>query len=105
MMTLSTAEQQRSLHQTEALLGIARRLLWWLPPEEGLAQRALFIAQVMTLGTWDDVEIVRDALGEPALRSTLKEPPPGVFDLPSWHYWHRRFGLEPAPSLPKRRLP
>lgn len=91
--------------QTEPLLGIARRLIWWLPAEEGIAQRSLFIARVMTLGVWDDVEIVRAVLGEEALRRTLKDAPPGVFDLPSWHYWHRRFGLEPIPALPKRRLP
>jgi len=88
-----------------ALLSIARRLVWWLSPEEALSQRSLLVAQLMTLGTWDDVEAARAALGEKALRETLNDPPTGIFDAPSWHYWHHRFGHESVPPLPKRRIP
>ncbi|MBI4324557.1 MAG: hypothetical protein HY674_04765 [Chloroflexi bacterium] len=84
---------------------VATRLCWWLPPEEALDRLPLFLAQVMTLGTWEDVQIVRGALGEPALRQTLSNAPPGIFDALSWNYWHKVFGLEPVPPLPKRRLP
>jgi hypothetical protein len=86
-------------------LNIARRLIWWMPSEEAVRERALFIAQVMTLGTWDDVELVRCELGEDAFRETLQHPPPGIFDAHSWHYWHRRFGQDTIPPLPKRQLP
>jgi hypothetical protein len=91
--------------KTPELLSIARRLVWWLPPKEALGEQRLFLARVMTLGTWDDVETVRAGLGEDALRETLNAPPAGIFDAPSWHYWHRRFGCDPIPPLPKRKLP
>jgi len=55
----------------------------------------------MTLGTWDDVEAVRAELGEAALRETLNGAPAGIFDATSWHYWHKRFGHERVPSLPR----
>jgi hypothetical protein len=84
---------------------IATRLCWWLSPEEALDRLPLFLAQVMTLGTWDDVQIVRGALGDDALRQVLSDAPPGIFDARSWHYWHKVFGLAPVPPLPKRRLP
>jgi len=93
------------LPQSPALLRIAQRLIWWMSPEESLNERPLFLAQVMTLGTWDDVKAVRGELGEEVLRETLRNAPPGIFDVRSWHYWHRRFGKEPIPPLPKREIP
>ena len=92
------------LPTTPELLRIARRLIWWLPPEEALEDRFLFLARVMTLGTWENVESIRRELGEAAFHETLDQPPPGIFDLPSWHYWHRRCGRDPIPPLPKRKL-
>ena len=99
-----TVSVASSLPKTPELLHIARRLIWWMPPEEALEERSLFLAQVMTLGTWNDVQCVRAALGDEALRQTLSDPPAGIFDAPSWHYWHRRFGHESIPPLPKRKL-
>src|ERR1043166_6345802 len=96
---------QSSLPQTAALVSIAGRLLWWLSPAEALGEPPLFLAQVITLGTWDDVETVRGVLGDEVMRETLNDPPPGIFDAASWHYWHRRFGQEPIPPLPSRKLP
>ena len=94
-----------SIPPTPELLRIARRLIWWMPPQQALEYPARFIAQVMTLGTWDDVEQVRTAVGEGCLRAVLQEPPAGVFDPPSWHYWHHYFGVWAVPDLPRRRIP
>ena len=93
------------LARSPALLSVARRLIWWLPPEEALDERSHFLAQVMTLGTWDDVERVRREWGEDVFRDTLDHPPAGIFDRASWHYWHRRLGRETIQPLPKRILP
>lgn len=100
----STALHGRPLRSSE-LRPIARRLFWWLPPEEALGDRRRFLAQVMTLGTWDDVQRVRAEYGEQRLREVLHDAPPGVFDQRSWHYWHNVFGIAPAPPLPHRTIP
>jgi hypothetical protein len=50
------------------------------------------------------MELIRSTYGDDALRAVLADPPPGVFDRRSWTYWHVRFGIEPIPSLPARRL-
>jgi len=76
-----------------------------MPPEEALEFPARFLAQVMTLGTWDDVQVVRTAVGAEPLRKILLDAPPGVFDPRSWHYWHHVFEITPVPPLPRRRLP
>lgn len=83
---------------------IARRLVWWKTPEQALADLSHFLAQVMTLGTWKDVQRVRAEVGEDALRDTLRRPPAGIFDPRSWHYWHYYFGILPIPPLPRRRF-
>ena len=88
-----------------ALEQLARRLIWWKSPEEALRSPQRVIAQVMTLGTWDDIELARLEWGEAALRGVLSAPPPGVFDRRSWNYWHLVFGIAPIPPLPERKLP
>jgi hypothetical protein len=90
--------------EMETLHTIARRMFWWLSPEEALASPTRFGAQVMTYGTWDDVQTVKRQLGEETFRKSLENPPVGIFDLRSWVYWHRYFGIDPVPPLPRRAL-
>lgn len=86
------------------LLPIAKRVFWWGDPEEWLDDVIRFAAQVMTFGDWDDTVIVHRILGDELLRKVLQSPPPGVFDLKSWTYWHRHYNL-PVPPLPERKIP
>lgn len=83
---------------------LARRLFWWKSPEEALAYPVRFLAQVMTFGTWEDLRVARRYWTEADFRAVLAAPPPGVFDPRSWTYWHRVFGIEPVPPLPRRHL-
>src|SRR5690554_5819138 len=53
----------------------------------------------------DDVKIVRQAVGDNAMREALDNAPPGIFDGRSWAYWHLILhGREDAPPLPVRSL-
>lgn len=84
---------------------LARRLFWWKPPEEALGDPVRFLAQVMTLGTWDDWQTALRHWSEDDFRAALRTAPPGVIDPRSWSYWHHRLGLTPVPPLPVRRIP
>lgn len=84
---------------------LARRLVWWKPPEESLRMPKRLLAQVMALGTWNDIQTARKHWGDEAFRCVLADPPPGVFDRRSWNYWHVVLGFQPTPPLPIRRLP
>ena len=86
-----------------ALLPVASRVFWWGKPEEWLDDAIRFTAQVMTFGDWNDTALVWKLLGDPMFRAVLQDPPPGVFDIKSWHYWHNRYHLE-VPPLPERKL-
>lgn len=100
-----TARRVTTTGRTTELAELARRLVWWQEPERTLARPERLVAQAMTDGTWEEVELVRQTFGEPVLRAVLTDPPPGVFDARSWNYWHLVLGMWPVPPLPRRRLP
>ena len=90
------------LHAGDELRAVARRLIWWMEPDEVIGDASPLVAQALVLGTWADVEAVRSAFGDDVLADVLAEPPPGVFDWRSWSYWHHRLGALPAPPFPVR---
>jgi len=87
----------------DQLKRIAKELFWWQPPEASLANPRRFLAQVMTLGTWQEVQLVGEAFGWNAFKDALLNAPAGVFDMRSWAYWHAVFGL-PEAEMPRRSL-
>ena len=84
---------------------MARKYVWWQSSEHTLADERLFLAQVMTLGSVDDVRWLLSRVSEDRLREVLRDPPAGVFNGRSWRYWHLRLGCDPIPELPARPLP
>jgi len=91
------------MDEQDQLKRIAGALFWWKSPEEAQGNPRRFLAQVMTLGTWDEVQTVRQIMGMDAFKDTLMHAPPGVFDPRSWAYWHAVFGL-PEAEMPRRSL-
>lgn len=87
----------------DGLKRVAKELFWWQAPEIALANPRRFLAQVMTLGTWEEVQLVRKAFGWDAFKDALLNAPAGVFDGRSWAYWRVVFNL-PEAELPRRSL-
>jgi hypothetical protein len=92
----------KSLPPTQALLAVARRVVWFKPPAEALADPVHFLAHVMTYGTIEDLAAIRDAVGADVFGEVLDRAPAGVFDPRSWAYWHVRCGRRDVPPLPAR---
>jgi len=84
---------------------MAAKYVWWKPPRKALADKTHFLAQLMTLGTLEDVQWMMNNYREEELRQTLEVAPPVIFDGRSWCFWHLRLGLSEVPELPRRRLP
>ena len=78
---------------------MARKYVWWQPPDRTLADRRLFLAQMMTLGSVDDVRWLLSHVSENSLRKVLRDPPAGVFNGRPWRFWHLRLGCVPVPAL------
>jgi hypothetical protein len=88
----------------EEIGSIAKRVMWWQPADRTLKRPLRFVAQVMAIGSFDEIERVRARYGERAFGRALTEAPAGVFDPRSWHYWHLVLGRAPVPPLPIRRF-
>ena len=93
------------LANDERAAAMARKYVWWQPAERTLEDPLLLLAQMMTLGTVDDVRWLLSLVSPSDLRRVLHDPPIGVFNRRSWNFWHLRLGLTPVPELPTRRLP
>jgi hypothetical protein len=87
----------------EQLKRIAKELFWWQPPEISLANSRRFLAQVMSLGTWEQLQEVKRQFGWESFQDALVNAEAGWFDPRSWALWHHAFGL-PIKPMPKRSL-
>jgi hypothetical protein len=87
---------------TDDLARVARRCVWFEPPERAIADPARFAAYVLTYGTHEDVKVLRAQVDDAALRALLDKAPPGIFDPRSWAYWNLKLGRFPAPPTPVR---
>ncbi|HEX4321638.1 MAG TPA: hypothetical protein VHZ52_12080 [Acidobacteriaceae bacterium] len=88
---------------------LADRYVWWKPSEEAMLYPNRVVAQVMNLGTFDDVTELVEVVGEDYLREVLIQAEAGQFNERSWHYWHYRLGLAdygkiPVPPMPARKI-
>ncbi len=83
---------------------LARRMVWFEPPAEALADPIRFMAYVLAHATVEDLTIVRRYVSDEGFREALERAPPGIIDARSWAYWNSRFGRYPPPPLPRRRL-
>jgi hypothetical protein len=82
---------------------IARELFWWQSPEVSLGNPRRFLAQVMTLGTLEEIRYVKGVFGWGAFKDALLNAQAGEFDARSWDYWRAFFAL-PEAELPQRSL-
>jgi hypothetical protein len=83
---------------------VARRVLWFEPPTEALADPIRFMAYVLAYATIEELPLLRPYLGDDALREVLDHAPPGIIDPRSWAYWNNKAGRYPAPPMPARRF-
>lgn len=91
-----------AIAKNRTVLEVAERLVWWMPPQNALEDPLRFVAQVMALGTDQDVKSVEDQLGSDVFDRVLDHPPAGLFSPRRWNYWQVRQHRTPAPSLPQR---
>ena len=89
-----------------AVDALARRYLWWeLPTGSHSTLRA--VAQIMNLGTYDDILRLEALVPAEELVQVILSAQPGWFSPRSWEFWRGRLGvgslLEDKP--PTRKLP
>jgi hypothetical protein len=93
-----------SIPVTPQTLDIARRVIWFEPPEQALAEPIRFMAYAMTYARHEDMQIIRGYVSDKDFREALNRAPPGIIDARSWAYWNSKMGRFPPPPLPVRRF-
>ena len=84
---------------------LAERMIWWKRPEEALRYPDRLLAQVMALGTWEDVQTAKRVWTREQFVAVLKNAPTGVFDRRSWAYWHCILKVALVSAPPQRKIP
>lgn len=82
--------------------GALDRLFWW--QDQGPKTPLRIAAQVMALGSLEDIQRVREAHGDSIFAEVLANPPQGLFDAKTWSFWHQKVGISPIPPLPSQSV-
>jgi hypothetical protein len=94
----------KGIPPTPLTLEIARRIIWFEPPEQALAEPVRFMAYAMTYARHEDMQVIRRYVCDEDIREALDQAPPGIIDARSWAYWNSKVGRYPAPPLPVRQF-
>jgi hypothetical protein len=92
---------------TKDLIPFAQKYIWWKTPDEAIRYPFRVMAQVMDLGTHEDVQALAKLVGDDTLRDVVLQAEAGQFRPRSWAYWHYRLGLAKegcVPEMPRRRF-
>lgn len=87
--------------ETEA---VARRVIWFEPPQEALMDPIRFMAYALAAATHEDLKVLRKYVTDDDLREVLDHAPPGIIDPRSRAYWNSKMGRYPAPPMPMRKF-
>ena len=89
---------------TPLTLELARRIIWFEPPEQALSDPIRFMAYAMTYALHEDMREIRRYVSDDEIRAALDNSPAGIIDPRSWAYWNARMGRYPAPPIPVRKF-
>ena len=92
-------------HTDPTAILMARKYVWWEPPETALGNLRLLFTQMMTLGTMEDLRWLLSVTTTDDLKLVLENPVIGFFTPKAWHFWHNWLGVSPIPELPQRVIP
>jgi hypothetical protein len=82
----------------------AARYIWWRDAQPPSEDR--IIAQVMSIGTWEDSRRLEQICPPQELRAVMLRAQPGWIAKRSWNFWRARLGragVGPIPDAPPRR--
>lgn len=73
---------------------LGRKYVWWPPTGDQPHQPARIIAQVMNLGTYEDIRRLERAVPPERLAEVMRAAEPGWFSPRSWEFWRGRLSVE-----------
>lgn len=93
----------KALELTAEHKTLAKRIIWFEPPEQALADPIRFLAYAFRYADLSDIALIQDSYAEVDLAYALQNAPPGIIDARSWAYWNLILrDLSPPPPMPIR---
>jgi hypothetical protein len=90
--------------RSDFLAALAARYIWWRSAPSPSDDR--IIAQVISIGTYDDIRRLEAAFSPDELRGVMLRAAPGWISDRSWSFYRGRLqhrGVGPIPEEPPRR--
>jgi hypothetical protein len=90
------------------LLRLASHYIWWKSPEEAVQFPKRVMAQVMEMGSYEDMLELTQTVGTEVLKTVIKTAEAGWFSPESWHFWNYRLALceiGKVPPIPRKEIP
>ena len=84
------------------IAAMAEKYLWWGGGSALPHSPARMVAQIMNLGTYEDILRLEQLLAAEVLASVLAQAEPGWFSRRSWEFWKGRLGAD-LPDRPPVR--
>lgn len=79
---------------------LGRKYLWWRPVDGRPFSEDRVIAQIMNLGTYDDILLLETSIGRPRLIEIMLHAQPGWFNDRSWEFWRGRLSFATGAMIP-----
>ena len=80
----------------------ARKYIWWAPIGDQPHSEERVIAQVMDLGTFDDIRRLEKTVGYDRLADVMLRAAPGWLSYRSWEFWRGRLSRALGKSMPDK---
>lgn len=100
-MTIGTLSINKA-RRTSALSALAKRVIWFEPPEKALADPVRFLCYLMARPTPEDLAIAARYFRREDFVVALRNAPPGLFTVRAWRYWNLVLEGHTRRPLPRR---
>jgi hypothetical protein len=84
----------------EIIAAFGRKYLWWQPVDGQPHSEDRIIAQTMNLGTYDDILLLEQTVGQARLVEIMFRAEPGWISARSWEFWRGRLSFATGTVIP-----
>jgi hypothetical protein len=86
---------------TDVIAELGRKYLWWEPVGGASFSEDRIIAQTMNLGTYDDILLLEQTVGQARLVEIMLHAQPGWINDRSWEFWRGRLSFATGAAIPE----
>lgn len=89
--------------ETGRIADLAKKYLWWDAVDENGHSLPRMIAQIMRLGSYEDILSLETIAGSHVLAEAMRNSAAGWFDDRSWDFWRGRLSHSGIRDIPEQR--